>query len=673
MLTYVIRRLLLMIPTLIGITVMVFAIARFAPGRPGSTQFEAGQMSAEAQKAVREWYEERYGLDLPIWSQYLRWWRGMFFARTQAMAWYDDGEELHPLYTMRRSVAPSFLELEGSWLEVADWRLDDDAVVTQRDASFVERLGEDADQWLPEIREGYLEPRHAVIAMADLRPLESSLDADDLVPVTQLTPATVRAPGFADLGADSGYPLYLNPDPADDRPVFKREGEWFALRVENATVAAANDAGLARVLGPEADELPEALDGYAIPRFTLARGSFEPIAEPTDEDALERWSREATAMAPTMIWLAHPATGALTPLLEEEDAIPFLLVRSDEGDWRRVIGASRIELPERTIFEQSDTAFDSMLDADLRQEISDATNVDGREPRHVVYRGTPVDAHRAIESRDIRRFSEPVEIFEVTFGTSLTSNTTVMAELKRRLPVTLLLSLTAFPIIYMIAIPCGMLMAVKRGRRFDGFANFVLLALWSIPTVLSGTLLVGYAAQGGAGVEWFPNNGLSSLGAEQMPFIGHFTEDGEWVRGWLTDRLWHMVLPVVCIVYGGFAYLAKQMRAAMLDNFTMDYVRTARAKGVPSKDVILRHVLRNSLLPLITIFATILPVLIAGSVFIEKIFNIEGMGLFTFRAVQNRDYDVVQSMALIFGVLNLTGLLVADICYALADPRITYK
>ncbi|MEE9212780.1 MAG: ABC transporter permease, partial [Phycisphaeraceae bacterium] len=188
------------------------------------------------------------------------------------------------------------------------------------------------------------------------------------------------------------------------------------------------------------------------------------------------------------------------------------------------------------------------------------------------------------------------------------------------------------------------------------------LGLWSIPVVLSATLLIGYTAAGGQGVEWFPNNGLSSVDSEAWPFFR-----------WLADRLWHLVLPVGCIVYSGIAYLSKQMRAAMLDNITMDYVRTAKAKGVRYTDVMLHHVFRNSLLPLITILATIGPFLIAGSVIIEVIFNIEGMGLFFFRAVQNRDYDVVQALALVAGILNLTGLLLADIAYAIADPRIAHK
>lgn len=252
--------------------------------------------------------------------------------------------------------------------------------------------------------------------------------------------------------------------------------------------------------------------------------------------------------------------------------------------------------------------------------------------------------------------------FEFTLGYSLTSRSSVVSELKRRLPITLLISTLSIILIYIVAIPTGLLMAVKRGRRFDIGSNALLLALWSVPIVLVATLLIGYTTTGSLGVQWFPNNGLSSIGSERLPFFA-----------WLVDRAWHLILPVVCISLGGFAYLAKQTRAAVLENLSMDYVRTAKAKGVSGINIIKHHVFRNSLLPLITIFATLLPFMLAGSVIVEKIFNIEGMGLFTFRAVMNRDYDVVQAMALIAGVLNSFGLLVADITYAAADPRINYR
>src|SRR5690606_26526427 len=102
--------------------------------------------------------------------------------------------------------------------------------------------------------------------------------------------------------------------------------------------------------------------------------------------------------------------------------------------------------------------------------------------------------------------------------------------------------------------------------------------------------------------------------------------DGGWLPGYILDTLWHICLPVLCLVYTGFAVLSKQTRAAMLDNFNADYVRTAKAKGVSAKDVIFRHVFRNSLLPLITLFVAIFPAMLSGSVIIEKIFSVPGMG-----------------------------------------------
>ena len=160
---------------------------------------------------------------------------------------------------------------------------------------------------------------------------------------------------------------------------------------------------------------------------------------------------------------------------------------------------------------------------------------------------------------------------------------------------------------------------------------------------------------------WFPPAGLSSNYADQLPFFP-----------WLVDRLWHLVLPVLCLTYTGFAYLTKQTKAAMLDNLQADYVRTARAKGLSEATVICKHVFRNSIIPLITIMATLLPAMLGGSVIIEKIFSIPGMGLLAFEAVTSRDYNMVMAIATMAGVLNLVGLLLADIAYAIADPRISF-
>ncbi len=154
--------------------------------------------------------------------------------------------------------------------------------------------------------------------------------------------------------------------------------------------------------------------------------------------------------------------------------------------------------------------------------------------------------------------------------------------------------------------------------------------------------------------------------------IAKYFATGDFVRGFAIDRLWHLVLPVLCLSYGGFAALSKLMRTAVLENLLADFTRTARAKGVSENDVIWRHVFRNSLLPLITVSASLLPALLAGSVIVEAIFTIDGMGKLAVDAVKGRDREMVLSVTLVSGILTLVGYLIADICYAIVDPRVSY-
>lgn len=151
-----------------------------------------------------------------------------------------------------------------------------------------------------------------------------------------------------------------------------------------------------------------------------------------------------------------------------------------------------------------------------------------------------------------------------------------------------------------------------------------------------------------------------------------FVVEGEFTRGFLFDRLWHLFLPVLCLAYGSFAFLAKLTRTSVLENLMADFARTARAKGVSEHDVLWRHVFRNSLLPLITVSASLLPGLLAGSVIVESIFSIDGMGKLAVEAVKGRDRELVLSITFISGFLTLIGYLIADICYAIADPRVSY-
>ena len=144
-------------------------------------------------------------------------------------------------------------------------------------------------------------------------------------------------------------------------------------------------------------------------------------------------------------------------------------------------------------------------------------------------------------------------------------------------------------------------------------------------------------------------------------------------RGYLFDRMWHLVLPIITLSYGSFAFLAKLIRTSVLENLETDYARTARAKGVSEDDVMSRHVFRNSLIPLITASAGILPSLLAGSVIVESIFSIDGMGKLAIEAVNGRDKELMLSITLISGLLTLVGYLITDFLYTLVDPRVSYE
>jgi ABC-type dipeptide/oligopeptide/nickel transport system permease component len=258
-------------------------------------------------------------------------------------------------------------------------------------------------------------------------------------------------------------------------------------------------------------------------------------------------------------------------------------------------------------------------------------------------------------------------------GESFSKGRPVLALYAEALPITLLLNLLTVPLAYGIAIVSGVYSARFRGQLFDVATGTALLGLWSVPTIWAGVLLIGFFAnESYPNLRWFPTGGLNSTMAGSVAFLPGFGDNG-FERGWLLDRLWHLVLPVVCLTYGSFAVLSKLMRASVLENITADFVRTAKAKGVSDRTMLWGHAFRNSLLPLITVAAGILPGLLGGSIVVEKIFSIPGMGLLTIEAIYARDRDLVLAGALISGVISLLCILIADLCYALADPRVSYE
>jgi len=256
-------------------------------------------------------------------------------------------------------------------------------------------------------------------------------------------------------------------------------------------------------------------------------------------------------------------------------------------------------------------------------------------------------------------------------GTSFVKNRPVLDLIGEALPVTLLLNLLTIPLVFAGSIIMGVYTARFRGQAVDIWIGTANLALWSIPAIWMGVLLIGFLASEQY-LKWFPTSGLTSLGSDSWTFLPERTAAG-WQRGYLLDTAWHLVLPVVCLTYSGFAFLTKLTRSSVLENLQADYARTARAKGLSDRAVLWRHVFRNSLLPLMTVAATILPGLLIGSVIVESIFSIDGMGRLVVEAVQLRDRETVLSVTLLTGLLTLASYLLVDVCYALADPRVSYE
>ena len=256
-------------------------------------------------------------------------------------------------------------------------------------------------------------------------------------------------------------------------------------------------------------------------------------------------------------------------------------------------------------------------------------------------------------------------------GESFVIRRPVMDMIAEALPITLLLNIISIPVIYVVAIVTGLYAARFRRGVVDVATGVTFLGLWSIPTIWAGVLLIGFLANRQY-LYWFPTGGLHDIHASTMAFLPRGTPGG-FQRGYLLDTLYHLVLPVICLSYAGFAFLSKLARSSILESLSMDFVRTARAKGVHERDVLFRHVFRNSLLPLITVAAAILPGLLGGSIVVETIFSIDGMGKLIVGAVKLKDQEVVMAGTLVGGILGLVSYLIADIGYAIADPRVSYE
>ncbi|GFO66776.1 peptide ABC transporter permease [Geomonas limicola] len=245
------------------------------------------------------------------------------------------------------------------------------------------------------------------------------------------------------------------------------------------------------------------------------------------------------------------------------------------------------------------------------------------------------------------------------FGRSFApDNRPVTDKIVERIPITLSLNVIALILEFGLAIPIGILAAVRRDSLLDrGISVFVFVG-FAVPTFWLALLCMYFF---GVKFSWLPISGIHSLGYEKFSAAG---------RVW--DLAKHLVLPISIATFGSLAGLSRYMRSTMLEVLSQDYITTARAKGLQERVVIFKHALKNALLPVITLLGFSLPGLIGGSVIFETIFAIPGMGQLFYQGVMARDYPLVMGILVIGACLTLVGNLLADLCYAVADPRIRH-
>ena len=248
-------------------------------------------------------------------------------------------------------------------------------------------------------------------------------------------------------------------------------------------------------------------------------------------------------------------------------------------------------------------------------------------------------------------------ILQGYLGYSEKKGKNVSALIGERLHISAFFGVTGFFLTYLVCIPLGISKAIKNGSRFDLATSVLVFAAYSIPGYILGILLLVYF-----GGDYFPLHGWRSPGFEDFTLIGK-----------IKDQLHHAFLPILCYMISSFAWMTVLMKNSLLENLSQDYVRTAFAKGLSERRVIFYHAVRNSLIPLATGIGGIIGIIFAGSFLIEKTFGIDGIGLLSYYALIDRDYDIMMGFLVIGVVTRLLGNLISDLTYALIDPRIRFK
>lgn len=632
MLRYLVQRLLAMIPTLLGITMITFLVINLAPGDPVQSSFQGGGGAGDesggpqADRAADAIKAKKQLLGMMAESHAL-----LSFARGEL----GEGEALVPW-----AHEPS-AQL-GAWGR---------AIVT--DGSVV-RVGTEDGRLL------------AVDAAGGV---ETTLQAHP-EPIWALA---VWPEGFA-TASRSGEIAVWGRDgtlkgrvPGDGRAVR-------SLAAAGGKVYAAGDAGQIREV--------DGATGQVLRSFSPHTGSVYALAVRGDRlysGGTDRRLLVTDLTTGSVVAEGAQHGGAINDLVVSADG-GFLASAADDRVVRRFpLDASgapgepqRFEGHYKAVTAVAIGAGGSPLISGSRDELLRSWNVETGAGEGIAGETTGVFHDLALVDGvpvAVGAFWERVPVWKrylswlgriatLDFGRSFIDDERVIDKVGQALPVTMGLNLLAIALIYAISIPLGIYAAVTRGRAFDNASSLFLFVLYSIPDFWLATMAIMFLS--------------SSIWFDVFP-SGKLVSDDPWSMSyvpWLLDVAWHLVLPLVVMTYGGFASLSRYVRTSMLESLSQDFVRTARAKGLPELVVVGKHAFRNAMITIITLLGNLLPRMIGGSVIVEYIFSIDGMGKLGFDAILSRDYPVIMAITTASAVLTLLGILVSDLLYGVVDPRV---
>ena len=588
---YVLKRLLLMVPTFLLITVLVFVLINIAPGRPGGggsggQTGENAQDSANAREGL-QLFKQQYNLDKPIVLNFRHRLDREDVEEELEVLVRNMGPGLHGeevAFEVGGTAAAVLTQIVNAGYLALDQELQSPDLSDEERESIRLQMQNAGYQQIDAIRPDRPES-------GDTRDAEDHIDdwGNDIVPY------------LLELAED-----YVHVVPSD------AEDFWF----DGYGVSAAEHE-----IGPDTSSLT--IDGEDVVVHRVLTDKLRFLAV-----------QRLTVNGKRRVEIGDGERG--TP---EEEALNRAIISENNliAEWTYPLGASDEEI-EATLA-QWGTWYEE--------------NVDRFD-----HTGGEIFRRIFLETRFAKYWGN---LARLDLGTSIRYRRPVLEVIGEHWRYSIFLSLASLFLAYFISIPLGVLAAVKQNQFADRGVGILLFVLYSLPSFFVASLLQTYLTPATEALQWFPVDGFRGVDPLEVSSWTYFK-----------DVVWHLVLPVTCLTYGALAVLSRYARTGLLDVIRSDYIRTARAKGLSEFVVIVKHAVRNGMIPILTLLGTTLPVLIGGSIIIEFIFTIDGMGKLMITAITLRDYNVIMGVLLISSVLTLFGILLSDISYALVDPRISF-